>query len=97
MIFLHSHGVSTSRAVRIYKAYGDKAIETVRANPYTLAKDIHGIGFTSDPANSISESSEPMLRELVQMGQAARLGGEAWISPIGSLGNMQVSGSKGRE
>jgi len=37
MIFLHSHGVSTSRAVRIYKAYGDKAIETVRANPYTLA------------------------------------------------------------
>ena len=23
--------------------------------------------------------------------------GEAWISPIGSLGNMQVSGSKGRE
>jgi exodeoxyribonuclease V alpha subunit len=47
MIFLHSHGVSTSRAVRIYKAYGDKAIETVRANPYTLAKDIHGIGFKS--------------------------------------------------
>jgi exodeoxyribonuclease V alpha subunit len=29
MIFLHSHGVSTSRAVRIYKAYGDRAIETV--------------------------------------------------------------------
>jgi exodeoxyribonuclease V alpha subunit len=39
MIFLHSHGVGTSRAVRIYKAYGDKAIETVRANPYILAKD----------------------------------------------------------
>jgi ATP-dependent exoDNAse (exonuclease V) alpha subunit len=32
MIFLHSYGVSTSRAVRIYKAYGDKVIETVRAN-----------------------------------------------------------------
>src|ERR1700741_5439423 len=47
MIFLHSNGVSPSRAVRIYKAYGDKAIETVRANPYILAKDIHGIGFKS--------------------------------------------------
>jgi exodeoxyribonuclease V alpha subunit len=47
MIFLHSHGVSASRAVRIYKAYGDKAIETVRVNPYLLAKDIHGIGFKS--------------------------------------------------
>jgi exodeoxyribonuclease V alpha subunit len=45
MIFLHSHGVSTSRAVRIYKVYGDRAIETVRTNPYILAKDIQGIGF----------------------------------------------------
>ena len=45
MLFLHSNGVSTSRAVRIYKTYGEDAIEKVRANPYTLAKDIHGIGF----------------------------------------------------
>ena len=45
MVFLHSHGVSTSRAVRIYKTYGENAIEQVRANPYTLAQDIHGIGF----------------------------------------------------
>jgi len=45
MLFLHSNGVSTSRAVRIYKTYGDDAIEKVRANPYTLAKDIHGVGF----------------------------------------------------
>lgn len=50
MIFLHAHGVSTSRAVRIYKAYGEQAIETVRANPYTLAKDIYGIGFQSADA-----------------------------------------------
>ena len=47
MVFLHSNGVSTGRAVRIYKTYGEKAIETVRANPYTLAKDIPGIGFTT--------------------------------------------------
>ena len=45
MVFLHSHGVSTSRAVRIYKTYGEDAIEKVQANPYALAKDIHGIGF----------------------------------------------------
>jgi len=45
MVFLHSKGVSTSRAVRIYKTCGEAAIETVRANPYALAKDIHGIGF----------------------------------------------------
>lgn len=45
MVFLHAHGVSTSRAVRIYKTYGENAIEEVRANPYTLAQDIPGIGF----------------------------------------------------
>ena len=45
MVFLHSHGVSTSRAVRIYKTYGEEAVEKVRSNPYNLAKDIHGIGF----------------------------------------------------
>jgi exodeoxyribonuclease V alpha subunit len=28
MVFLHSHGVSTSRAVRIYKTYGESAIGT---------------------------------------------------------------------
>jgi exodeoxyribonuclease V alpha subunit len=33
MLFLHSHGGSTSRAVRIYKTYGEQAIETVRNNP----------------------------------------------------------------
>ena len=45
MVFLHSNGVSTSRAVRIYKTYGDDAIEKVRTDPYRLARDIHGIGF----------------------------------------------------
>ena len=33
MVFLHSNGVSTSRAVRIYKTYGEDAIEKVRSRP----------------------------------------------------------------
>ena len=45
MVFLQSHGVGTSRAVRIYKTYGDEAIIRVTENPYRLALDIHGIGF----------------------------------------------------
>src|ERR1700724_809773 len=47
MLFLHSHGVSTSRAVRIFKTYGEQAIEKVQSNPYMLAKDIYGIGFAT--------------------------------------------------
>ena len=45
MVFLQSYGVGTARAVRIYKTYGAQAIDKVRANPYRLALDIHGIGF----------------------------------------------------
>ena len=47
MVFLHAHGVSTSRAVRIFKTYGQEAISVVRDNPYRLARDIRGIGFLS--------------------------------------------------
>ena len=47
MVFLHAHGVSTSRAVRIFKTYGQDAIGVVRDNPYRLARDIRGIGFLS--------------------------------------------------
>ena len=50
MIFLTEHGVSTLFAVRIYKRYGDRAIETVRADPYRLAREIFGIGFFSADA-----------------------------------------------
>src|SRR5712692_3532575 len=45
MLFLSSHDVSTTYAVKIYKTYGDRAIEIVSKNPYQLATDIYGIGF----------------------------------------------------
>ena len=45
MVFLQSHGVGTSRAVRIFQTYGDEAILKVTENPYRLALDIWGIGF----------------------------------------------------
>ena len=53
MLFLHAHGLGTNRAVRIYKSYGVEAIELIRADPYRLARDIHGIGFHS--ADSVAE------------------------------------------
>jgi exodeoxyribonuclease V alpha subunit len=45
MVFLHGHGLGTSRALRVYKAYGDRAIELIRDDPYRLTRDIRGIGF----------------------------------------------------
>jgi exodeoxyribonuclease V alpha subunit len=45
MVFLHSHGVGTARAVRIFKTYGADAVQVMSENPYRLARDIRGIGF----------------------------------------------------
>ena len=45
MLFLQSHGVSASLAVKIYKQYGEKSITVVRETPYQLARDIFGVGF----------------------------------------------------
>ena len=50
MLFLQSHGVSTTYAVKIYKQYGDAAIATVTHNPYQLATDVYGIGFVTADA-----------------------------------------------
>ena len=45
MLFLHSHGISTNLATKIYKHYGNQALQIVRSDPYQLARDIYGIGF----------------------------------------------------
>jgi exodeoxyribonuclease V alpha subunit len=45
MLFLHSHGVSTNLAIKIYKQYGDQALSIVQSDPYRLARDIFGVGF----------------------------------------------------
>jgi exodeoxyribonuclease V alpha subunit len=64
MIFLHSHGVGTSRAVRIYKTYGNDAVQLMSENPYRLAKDIRGIGFkTADAiASRLGIAKDAMIR-----------------------------------
>lgn len=53
MLFLQSHEVSSAYAAKIFKQYGDNAIEIVKKNPYQLADDIFGIGFIT--ADKIAE------------------------------------------
>ena len=79
MLFLHSNGVSTSRAVRIFKTYGAEAISTVQNDPYRLAKDIPNIGFkTADqiaqkigiPVDSLLRAGAGLSHVLVEAIQA---------------------------
>lgn len=45
MLFLQSHEVSPGLAVKIYRQYGKDSLATIRENPYTLERDIYGVGF----------------------------------------------------
>jgi len=64
MLFLHSHGISTARAVRIYKTYGSHAIKVIQDNPYRLVQDIRGIGFiTADKiAKHLGVAKDSLIR-----------------------------------
>jgi exodeoxyribonuclease V alpha subunit len=46
MVFLHSHGVGTARAVRVFKTYGADAVQVMTDNPYRLRVANRGTGPT---------------------------------------------------
>jgi exodeoxyribonuclease V alpha subunit len=68
MLFLHSNGVGTSRAVRIYKTYGSDAVRLVSENPYRLARDIRGIGFRTADQIAAKLGIEPTAMIRVRAG-----------------------------
>ena len=68
MVFLHSHGVSTARAVRIFKTYGADAIQVMTDNPYRLARDIRGIGFKTADAIAMKLGFEKTAMVRVRAG-----------------------------
>ena len=68
MLFLHSNGVGTSRAVRIYKTYGAEAVRLVSENPYRLARDIRGIGFRTADQIAAKLGIEPTAMIRVRAG-----------------------------
>ena len=68
MVFLHSHGVGTARAVRIFKTYGADAIQVMTENPYRLARDIRGIGFKTADAIAMKLGIEKTAMVRVRAG-----------------------------
>jgi exodeoxyribonuclease V alpha subunit len=68
MVFLHSHGVGTARAVRIFKTYGADAVQVMTENPYRLARDIRGIGFKTADAIALKLGIEKTAMIRVRAG-----------------------------
>ena len=97
MVFLQSHGVGSARAVRIYRLYGDRAVDRVRENPYRLALDVRGIGFRTADAIAQSIGFDPdsipraragvrhALQELAAEGHCAAERGELVSTAAGLL------------
>ena len=68
MMFLQSHGISTLFAVRIYKEYGDDAVDYVNEDPYRLARDFYGIGFFSADKIALSIGLETNSPQRIRAG-----------------------------
>ena len=64
IMFLHSYGISTNLALKIYNIYKGDTIDTVSQNPYRLIDDVDGVGFlTADKiAQSMSIPAESKFR-----------------------------------
>jgi exodeoxyribonuclease V alpha subunit len=85
MLFLQSHQISTLFAVKIYKTYGNEAIDIVKTNPYRLAEDIYGIGFFSADKVALSLGLQPDAPERIQAAihhvlQSAREEGHCYLT-----------------
>jgi exodeoxyribonuclease V alpha subunit len=68
MVFLHSNGVGTARAVRIFRTYGADAVQVMTENPYRLARDIRGIGFKTADAIAMRLGIEPTAMIRIRAG-----------------------------
>ncbi|ABW68476.1 SF1B family DNA helicase RecD2 [Desulfosudis oleivorans] len=55
MVFLQEKGVDASLSARIFRAYGEAAVDILRADPFRLAEDLPGPGFVI--ADTIALSS----------------------------------------
>lgn len=95
-VFLRGHGIAAAHARRIHKVYGRDSLETVRSDPYVLARTIAGIGFrTADavaeklgiPRNSIQRARAAMLYLLERMADEGHV-----FAPFGYLEHQFQSG-----
>ena len=65
--FLTPHGITPNRAVKLYKEYGDRAMDIVKNHPYQLC-EIAGIGFKTADRIAMSMGFDQLSIERVDEG-----------------------------
>ncbi len=68
MVFLHTYGVGTGMAVRIFKRYGARAVQVIKSNPYQLALEVSGIGFRTADQIAQALGLDPAAPERIEAG-----------------------------
>jgi len=66
MVFLQQYGITTVYAAKIYKHYGKGCVEKIKENPYTLSRDIKGIGFKYADKIALEVGVEPDSEERIR-------------------------------
>lgn len=56
MLYLSSYKISPSSAIKVYKAFGSKAVDEIKFNPYSLVSGEFGINF--ETADAIAQSQD---------------------------------------
>ena len=79
LLFLHAHGLGPARARAILAVYGERALPTITADPYALARDVRGMGFhTADEvAKRLGITEDAMARRIAALEHVLREAAEA--------------------
>lgn len=103
MVFLQTYEVSPAFAQKIFKTYGSQSIAKVKENPYTLARDIFGIGFKTadllaqkmgiarDSSQRLDAGIEYVLSQLSNEGHVCYPTDEFLIEAEKSLETLPIS------
>ena len=66
--FLVEHKISPNLSAKIYEKYKDKTLDTVQKDPYTLARDIRGIGFQTADTIALNIGISPHSPQRLRAG-----------------------------
>ncbi len=70
MTLLQGHGITPALAIKIYRHYGESALEVVQQQPYRLADEVFGIGFLT--ADQIAQAQGVRHDDTFRLGAGIR-------------------------
>lgn len=90
IVFLQEHGLGPGQSQRVWRAYGERTVEVVRANPWRMADEVAGIGFKLADTVARHLGHEPDSADRVSAGLRYMLGQAALDGHVGLPAELMV-------